>query len=89
MPVMPVQHLCAEQGPRKKNYAGSENHSPHEVKGKVSHFGTEYRKTPLPADKTRPSQRGPTEYQKEETRQNRVHSCFCLVHALTLRPSAN
>ena len=27
--------------------------------GKVSHFGNEYRKTPLPAEQKRPSQRGP------------------------------
>ena len=32
---------------------------------KTTSFGTEYRKTPLPADKKRPSPRGPTEYQKE------------------------
>jgi hypothetical protein len=31
----------------KKNYAGSENHYPHELR-KRSHFGTEYRKAPQP-----------------------------------------
>jgi hypothetical protein len=29
------------------NYAGSENHSPHQLR-KRSHFGTEYRKAPPP-----------------------------------------
>jgi hypothetical protein len=32
---------------KKKNYAGSENHSPHQLR-KRSHFGTEYRKAPPP-----------------------------------------
>jgi hypothetical protein len=32
---------------KKKNYAGSENHSPHQSR-KRSHFGTEYRKAPPP-----------------------------------------
>jgi len=32
---------------RKKNHAGSENHSPHWLR-KMSHFGTEYRKAPPP-----------------------------------------
>jgi hypothetical protein len=37
-----------QEGKRKrKNYAGSENHSPHQVR-KRSHFGTEYRKAPPP-----------------------------------------
>jgi hypothetical protein len=31
----------------EKNYAGSENHSPHQLR-KRSHFGTEYRKAPPP-----------------------------------------
>jgi hypothetical protein len=48
----------------KKNYAGSEKHSPHEVKGKkVSHFGTDYCKTPLPADK-----KGPVREVQQSTR---------------------
>jgi hypothetical protein len=32
---------------KKKNYAGSESHSPHKLR-KGSHFGTEYRKAPPP-----------------------------------------
>ena len=32
---------------KKKNYAGSENHSPHQLR-KKSHFGTEYCKAPSP-----------------------------------------
>ena len=32
---------------KRKNYAGSESHSPHYLK-KKSHFGTEYRKAPPP-----------------------------------------
>jgi regulator of sigma D len=32
---------------KKKNYAGSKNHSPHWLR-KRSHFGTEYRKAPPP-----------------------------------------
>jgi hypothetical protein len=31
----------------KKNYTGSENHTPHKL-GKRSHFGTEYHKAPPP-----------------------------------------
>jgi hypothetical protein len=31
----------------KENYAGSENHSPHQLR-KRSHFGTEYHKAPPP-----------------------------------------
>jgi hypothetical protein len=30
---------------KRKNYAGSEHHSPHKLR-KRSHFGTEYRKAP-------------------------------------------
>jgi hypothetical protein len=30
---------------KRKNYAGSESHSPHRLR-KKSHFGTEYRKAP-------------------------------------------
>jgi hypothetical protein len=32
---------------KKKNYAGSENHSPHQLR-KKSRFGAEYRKAPPP-----------------------------------------
>jgi len=35
------------QKKKKKNYAGSENHSPHKLR-KRSHFGTEYCKAPPP-----------------------------------------
>ena len=35
--------LCVRK--EKKNYAGSEIHSPHQLR-KRSHFGTEYRKAP-------------------------------------------
>jgi hypothetical protein len=38
----------------KKNYAGSEEHFTHWNKEKESHFGTEYRKIPLPAAKKGP-----------------------------------
>jgi hypothetical protein len=40
------EHLgCSNR--KRKNYAGSESHSPHYLR-KRSHFGTEYRKAPSP-----------------------------------------
>jgi hypothetical protein len=36
-----------EKKKKRKNYAGSESHSPHYLR-KRSHFGTEYRKAPPP-----------------------------------------
>jgi len=38
--------ICSRRK-EKKNYAGSENHSPLKIR-KRSHFGTEYRKAPPP-----------------------------------------
>ena len=35
------------QAKKKKSYAGSESHSPHQLRNR-SHFGTEYRKAPPP-----------------------------------------
>jgi hypothetical protein len=41
---------------KRKNYAGSENHSPHKLR-KRSHFGTEYHKA-LPPRKGKENQWG-------------------------------
>jgi hypothetical protein len=38
---------CMKKKRRRKNYVGSESHSPHQLR-KRSHFGTEYRKAPPP-----------------------------------------
>jgi hypothetical protein len=45
-----MESLSAEGKEKRKNYAGSENHSPHQLR-KRSHFGTEYRKAPPPQKK--------------------------------------
>ena len=50
-PCLPNQHfyyISLSKG-KRKNYAGSENHSPHQLR-KRSHFGTEYRKAPPPRE---------------------------------------
>ena len=41
--------MCIEKKRKIKDYAGSENHSPHLIR-KRSHFGTEYRKAPPPQE---------------------------------------
>jgi len=67
--------LFEQASSQKKNYAGRENHfwpgngglPLISKEGKESHFKTEYRKTPLPANKKGPvREAGPTEYRKEK-----------------------
>ena len=42
-----LQPNLAKRKKKRKNYAGSESHSPHKLR-KRSHFGNEYRKAPPP-----------------------------------------
>jgi hypothetical protein len=65
----------------KKNYAGSENRSPHWLRKRKS-LGTEYRKTPLPAGK-----KGPVSTYIEECKLRRRYNCsVALPHwALSLQ----